>query len=271
VVDVYALTPDNKIIQKSTTYQGYGSPSAYPAFTSLAIGDADVHGGKYAVVGFTESNPARGPAVPTVIGLDLTTGLEKWRVPLPGVTTPYGPFYGPSPNSIESLGRDATGAELFAVLRSPSTFPLPTGPFGEIDIVRVAGAASSVIASYQGIATSMDVAEVHRHRLLAGNSDGTVIVLELKGTSLTVASSQSVSSASIDAVRTGHDGDMWVVTAQRAEHVDSKGRVTWQTTDNGYTAPAGLALDAGNEETSGVWVSSVWRVDGFRIGDHDGE
>ena len=271
-VDVYALTPDNKFILKSTTYQGYGSPSAYPGFTSLAIGDADVHGGKYAVVGFSEDNPVRGPTVPTVIGLDLATGLEKWRVPLPGVTTTYyGTFYGPSPSSIESLGRDATGAELFAVLRSQSTFLLPSGQFGEIDIVRVAGAASSVIASYQGIATSMDVAAVHRHRLLAGNSDGTVSALELNATSLTVTSSRSVSSASIDAVRTGRDGNIWVVTGQRAERVDSKGRVTWQSTDNGYTAPAGLVLDAGNEGMRSIWVSSIWRVDGFTIGEHERE
>jgi hypothetical protein len=32
---------------------------------------------------------------------------------------------------------------------------------------------------------------------------------------------------------------------------------------NGYTAPAGLALDTGHEDAPRLWVSSVWRIDGF--------
>jgi hypothetical protein len=124
-VDVYGLTADRKIMEKSTTWHGYGSPGAYPAFTALALGNTDRRGSVYAVVGFTETSPARGPTAPTVIGLDLATGAEKWRVPLPGVNSGGFTFYGPSPTAIEAMGRDASGAEFFAVVRSQANAVTP--------------------------------------------------------------------------------------------------------------------------------------------------
>jgi len=270
VVDVYGLTSDHKFTLKSTTYAGYGSPAAYPGFTALAIGNGDRKSSRYAVVGFTESNVSRGPTVPTVIGLDLSTGAEKWRVPLPGVPTSlYGTFYGPSPNAIEALGRDSSGAELFAVLRSEPTFFLPSGQFGEIDIVRVSGATGSVLASYQGLSTSMGVLSAHDHELIVGTSDGMAIVLQLKGTTLIALSRRSVATASVDAIRAGSNGEVWIVSAQRVECVSTKGQVLWKSTDNGYTTPAGLEIDASNEDQARLWVSSVWRVDSYQVGDFD--
>lgn len=83
--------------------------------------------------------------------------------------TPYGyaTFYGPDPNTIEALGRDSSGAELFAVLRSEPTWLVPSGQFGEIDIVRVSGATGSVLTSYQGLSTSMSVLSAQSHELIA--------------------------------------------------------------------------------------------------------
>jgi hypothetical protein len=265
-VDVYDLTADHKFILKSTTLAGYASPAAaYPEFTALAVGNGDRKVGRYAVVGFTESNASRGPTVPTIIGLDLSTGSEKWRVPLPGIPNTYGP----SPNALEALGRDATGAELFAVLRSePANLSL-TSQISEIDIVRVSGGTATVLASYQGLVTSMGVLSAQSHELIAGTFDGQAIVLQLKGTTLTAFSSHSVSSAPVDAIQAGGDGQVWIVSAQRAQCVNSKGQVLWSSTDNGYTAPAGLTIDASNEDLARVWVSSVWRVDGYRVGDFD--
>jgi hypothetical protein len=263
-VDVYGLTPDHKFTLKSTTYAGYGSPAPYPGFTALAVGSGDRKSGRYAVLGFTESNVARGPATPTVIGLDLSTGAEKWRVPLPGV--PHGNLYGRSPDAIEALGRDSSGAELFAVLRSVPYFA-PSGQFGEIDIVRVAGVTGSVLASYQGLATSIGVLSAHGHELIVGTSDGMAIVLQLKGTTLSVLSSHSVATASVDAIQAAGDGRVCIVSGQRAECVSDKGLVLWKSTDNGYTTPAGLVIDASNEEQARLWVSSVWRVDGYQVGD----
>jgi ligand-binding sensor domain-containing protein len=183
--------------------------------------------------------------------------------------TVFGTFYGPSPNAVEALGRDSSGAELFAVLRSEPTTLLPSGQFGEIDIVRVSGATGSVLASYQGLSTSMGVLSAQGHELIVGTSDGNAIVLQLKGTTLTALSSHSVATASVDAIQAGGDGQVWIVSAQRAECVSAKGQVLWRSTDNGYTAPAGLAIDASNEEQARLWVSSVWRVDGYQVGDFD--
>lgn len=73
----------------------------------------------------------------------------------------------------------------------------------------------------------------------------------------------------MDAIQAGGDGQVWIVSAQRAECVSAKGQVLWRSTDNGYTAPAGLAIDASNEEQARLWVSSVWRVDGYQVGDFD--
>jgi hypothetical protein len=137
----------------------------------------------------------------------------------------------------------------------------PLGPFGWIDVVRVTNTGSSIVASYHGLASSIDVLRSSRapHRLLVGTYDGMATVLALNGSSLTVVSNHRVSTASV----VGRGGDTWIVSGQRAARVRANGRAVWQSTDNGYTAPAGLALDMVHEDGPRLWVSSVWRIDGF--------
>lgn len=135
--------------------------------------------------------------------------------------------------------------------------------------MRVSGAAGSALASYQGLPTSVGVLSAQGHELIVGTSDGKAIVLQLKGTTLTVLSSRSVATASVDAIQAGGDGQVWIVSAQRAECVSSNGQTLWRSTDNGYTTPVGIAIDVSNEENARLWVSSVWRVDGYQVGDFD--
>jgi len=72
-----------------------------------------------------------------------------------------------------------------------------------------------------------------------------------------------VSSDSVDATKESWDGEPRIVSGQRAERVNSRGQIVWQSTDNGYTAPAGIALDTAREGAPRLWVSSVLRVDAF--------
>jgi outer membrane protein assembly factor BamB len=260
-VDVYALTPDRQFVRKSTTWQGPFAPGAYPEFTALAIGNADRRGRPYAVVGFLGGNPPHGSDVSTIVGLDIATAAELWRVSLSRVISAGGIQDG-SPVAIEAMGRDESGAELFAVVRSWEFKADDPGAFGGIDIVRAAGTGSSVVASYRGLVSSIAVLPRGPCRLLVGTFDGMALVLGLEGSSLKVISSRRVSSNSVDAI--GPDrGGLWIVSGQRAARVEADGSVSWQSNDNGYTAPAGILIDRSREDSPHLWVSSVWRVDGF--------
>jgi hypothetical protein len=259
VLQVYGLTPERQFVLKSTT-AGPNAPVTYSGYTALAIGHTDPAATPYAVVGFDDIMSRSAPAVPTIIGADISTGTELWRAPLPPVNFNFGPDYGSSPTAIEAMGRDESGAQLFVVLRSGAYEQT-----GWIDIVRVARGGASVVGSYRGLISSIDVKRSGpaAHHLLAGTYDGKALVLALQGSSLSVVSTRQVSSNSVDAIKEGRDGELWIVSGQRAERVNSRGQIVWQSTDNGYTAPAGIALDTALEGAPRVWVSSVLRVDAF--------
>jgi len=99
--------------------------------------------------------------------------------------------------------------------------------------------------------------------LPVGTYDGMAVVLSPGGTSLEVVSSQSVSAYPVDAIGKGRGGSIWIVSGFRAARARADGRVEWQSTDNGYTEPAGLLVDGGHGHGPRLWVSSMWRVDGF--------
>ena len=98
-------------------------------------------------------------------------------------------------------------------------------------------------------------------------TDGMGLVLQLKGSALATLSSRWVAAAQVDAIHAGRHEALWIVTGQRAEGISSSGKLCWQSTDNGYTSPAGIAFDAGNDDEARLWVTSVRRADAFRIGE----
>jgi hypothetical protein len=271
-VDVYTLTSTQQVVLKSTTYKGF-TPGAYPAFTALAVADGDLPGKAYAAVGFIENNTSRGAIGPTVIGMDLATGAEKWRVALPAPASPFpGIFFsGPTPSEIQVIGRDASGAELLMVRRSPPGGLPPIPPFGLtglIDVVRVDGTSATVVASYQGLASSAEVVAGSSAAplILIGTFDGMAITLALQGSTLNVVAGRQVSSASIDSIYAGRLGDIWIVSAQRLQRVLQDGSIAWSSTDNGYSSPGLLATRA-DDDSLRLWVSSIWRVDEFAVDD----
>ncbi|MFO1466379.1 MAG: FG-GAP repeat protein [Steroidobacteraceae bacterium] len=261
-VDVYGATPARRIVQKSTTWQGYGMPGAYPAFTAMGLADADRRGRAYAAVAFREYDPTLQLDQTRLVGLDLTSGAEKWRLTLPSHDDSFGAMI---TADIQSLGRDASGAELLMVLSTaPRGFAGSSEDEGAIDIVRVAGSRVRVVASYLDLITAAQAIPGKGKLILIGTSDGNATVLKLTGSTLTAISSRMISTSRIDAIRLGEPGELWIVSGYRAMQVRTDGSIGWKSTDNGYYGPTGILFDPAAENGLGLWISSVWRVDGFR-------
>ncbi len=264
-VDVYGLTAARKIVQKSTTRPIGSASKAYPQFTALAIADADRKGKAYAAVGYYETDSTRGAVGSTVIGLDLKSGAEKWRVALPPPPlTVFGTF---PASDLLVLGRDATGAELI-LARSSATDPSSSGSgVGTADVIRIAGSTATVVASYQGLVSSAAVAPTSAglHEVIIGTFDGTIKTLSFSGSSLNVVADRSVSANTVNAVYASGTGSTWIVSGFRLMRVLANGSVDWQSVDNGYQGAVGIAANPTSGTQSKLWVSSMWRVDGFNV------
>ncbi len=264
-IDVYEMTPNRSFALRSTTWVFSQTP--YKEFTALALNDAAQPAAIYAVVGFRQVNQTTGVYESVVAALDPISGAERWRVALPASGDPG--VFNPPPTTIESMGHDKYGRELFAVLRPTQPYSMDFPQIQQIDVIRVTRTGAAVVASKSGLFMSMAVTHFNQptQRILAGTQDGAVYTLAFNGSALQVLSSPIVASAPIEAVRAGRFSDFWIVSGTRAFHLTKEGRVTWQSTDNGYSTRVGLLIDDSADQDARLWVSSVWRVDGFKVPD----
>jgi WD40 repeat protein len=241
VITTYKLTRANDLVQVASILGDLSPSSSFPEFTALALAPGDAHGKRLGVVGFVESNPSRGPLVPTVAAFDLESGTEQWSVAVPsGTIHGYLP-----PSQIEFLGKSADAADFYLV-RSTSVGGGPASSSGNIHVIRVAGSKASIVASYDGVVStassqSFDHGNV---RFLVGTFDGSIKSLELRGThQLVIVADETVSTGPIDAVYAGVRGSVWYATNGRLMNRMPGASANWQSTDDGYAGVVGIAVD----------------------------
>ena len=135
------------------------------------------------------------------------------------------------------------------------------------DVIRIAGSTATVVASYQGLVSSAALApgQVGSKEVIVGTYDGTIKTLAFSGSSLDVVSDHIVSASAIDAVYATGSGSTWIVSGFRLMRVLASGSIDWQSVDNGYQGSVGLAATPAGGANFKLWVTSVWRVDGFTV------